>query len=158
MLALAAIGFVAGCGFYSVSGGIPAHVRTVGVEFFSNATTESGIEERVSRAISDRIVGQSQVRFASSRSADAVFRGNVVRVSEEPLTYTGTQASRYQVTLIVDASVWDRTRRRTLWEREGIRGQGEYDATGGIAARDAAQAQVVREVAQQVVDGFFSGW
>jgi len=54
--------------------------------------------------------------------------------------------------------VWDRARRRALWEREGIRGQGEYDATGGIAARDAAHAQVVREVAQQIVDGFFSGW
>ncbi len=147
-----------GCGVYSVEGGLPSHVRTVGVEFFENSTTEAGVEERLSRAISDQLVTRSQVRYAPFSGADAVVRGSVTRVSEEPLTFSGTQVSRYRVTILVDASVWDRARRRDLWEREGIQGQGQYDATAGVAARDAAYAAAIQEAARQVVDGFLSGW
>jgi len=147
-----------GCGVYSVEGGLPSHVRTVGVEFFENSTTEAGVEERLSRAISDQLVTRSQVRYAPFSGADAVVRGRVARVSEEPLTFSGTQVSRYRVTVLVDASVWDRVRRRNLWEREGIQGLGQYDATAGVAARDAAYAAAVQEVARQVIDGFLSGW
>ena len=147
-----------GCGVYSVEGGLPSHVRTVGVEFFENSTTEAGVEERLSRAISDQLVTRSQVRYAPFSGADAIVRGSVTRVSEEPLTFSGTQVSRYRVTVLVDASVWDRARRRNLWEREGIQGQGQYDATAGGAGRDAAYAAAIQEAARQVVDGFLSGW
>jgi len=141
-----------------VSGGIPAHIRTVGVEFFENRTVEAGLEEQLSRAISDRLVAQSQLRYASSRVADAVVRGTIVEVREEPLTYTGAQASRYQVTITAQAEVWDRVRRRALWERDVVRGQGTYDPTTGLAGREAAYSQAVREVAQHIVDGLLSGW
>lgn len=147
-----------GCGVYSVEGGLPSHVRTVGVEFFENSTTEAGVEERLSRAISDQLVTRSQVRYAPFSGADAIVRGSVTRVNEEPLTFSGTQVSRYRVTVLVDASVWDRARRRNLWEREGIQGQGQYDATAGGAGRDAAYAAAIQEAARQVVDGFLSGW
>lgn len=148
----------AGCGYYSVEGGLPGHIRTVGVEFFENATAEPGLEERLSRAISDQLVSRSQVRNAPFSASDAVLRGTVVSAKEEPLTFTGTQVSRYRVTIVVNASAWDRARRSTIWERDGIQGQGQYDAAGAASSRDAAYSAAIQEAARQIVDGFLSGW
>jgi len=149
---------VAGCGVYTTSGGVPSHVRTVGVAFFENATVETGLEGRLAQALTDNILGRSQFRYASSRVADAVIRGRIVKVQDEPLAYTGDQVSQYQVVVIVSVEVWDRTKRRTLWESDTVRGLGTYEASGGLDARDEAHSAAVTEVSQQVIDGLMSGW
>lgn len=147
-----------GCGIYTVSGGMPQHIRTVGVDLFENRTVESGVDDWMSRALSDKLIARPQVRYGSTRIADAVIRGAVRQVIEEPLEYSGAQVTSYQVLLIVDAEVFDRVRRRTLWSGEGLRGLGSYEATGGIAARDRAFEAAVGDAAQQIIDGMVSGW
>lgn len=158
VLHILSLALISGCGVYSVSGSLPGHVKTVGVEFFENRTTEGGLEDQLSRALTDRIYRQSQVRYASARAADAVVRGAILRVHEETLTFTGEQATSNRVVVIVKADVWDRVRRRTLWERDELRGQAAYDPAQGLPGRGAAYAQAVDDVAQQVVDGLVSGW
>lgn len=137
---------------------MPGHVKTVGVEFFENRTVEGGLEDRLNRALSDRIYSQSQIRYASSRAADAVVRGAILRVHEETLTFTGEQATSHRVSIIVKAEVWDRVRRRTLWERDEVRGQSTYDPAEGLSGRERAYGLAVNDVAQQIVDGLVSGW
>jgi hypothetical protein len=154
----AAILIAAGCGVYTLSGGMPDHIRTVGVDLFENRTSEPGVDDWMSRALSDRLIARPQIRYGSMRVADAVIRGAVRQVIEEPLEYSGAQVTRYQVLLIVDAEVFDRVRRRALWSGDGIRGIGSYDATGGIAARERAFATAVGDAAQQIIDGMVSGW
>ena len=153
-----ALACVAGCGYYSTSGGVPSHINTVGVEFFENATVETGLEEQLNRALSDLIVSQAQYRYGSARAADAVIRGRIVRFVDEPLTYTPGQASRYQITVFVNAEAWDRVRRRALWQRDDVPGRGTYDPAGGQTARQAAFSAAFSEVARVVVDGMSSGW
>ena len=161
-VAAAAIALVAtllvGCGFYSTSGSLPTHVRTVGVEFFRNSTAEAGIEDRLYRTLGDRLVGRAQVRYASARVADAIIRGTIVEVHEEPLAYTGEQAQRYQLLVTVRAEIWDRGRQRTLWKDDVVRGQGVYDPSAGLGARDRAYNDALGEVAQRIIDGLMSGW
>jgi hypothetical protein len=159
MCLYAVIGFSAmGCGYYSVSGGLPGHVRTVGVEFFENRTAEGGLEDQLNRALSERVVNQSQIRYASARAADAIVRGAILRVHEETLTFTGEQATSHQVSIVVRAEVWDRVRRRRLWERDEVRGQSTYDPAQGLAGRENAYARAVNDVARQIIDGLLSGW
>ena len=147
-----------GCGYYSLSGGLPSHVRTVGVDFFENTTVETGLEERLGRALGDQILGRPQFRYASARVSDALVRGRITAVHEEPLAHTGDQVTEYQVLLTVDAEVWDRARRRALWQGNTIRGLGTYDPAAGLSARDQAYTQAVDEVAKLIIDGLLSGW
>ena len=150
--------FIPGCTWYSTSGGLPSHINTVGVEFFENTTVETGLEEVLTRALSDQILSGSQFRYGSARVSDAVIRGSIARVVDEPLTYTPGQVSQNQIVVFVDAEAWDRVKRRSLWQREGVQGRGTYDPSGGQSARQAAFTTAFTEVARTVLDGMSSGW
>ena len=158
LVALLLTGLFCACAYYSTGGGMPSHIRSVGVEFFENTTVETGLEEQMTRSLSDLLLSQSQFRYGSARSADAVIRGSIVDFLDEPLTYAGGQVSQNQVTVRVDAEVWDRVKRKTLLKREGIRGQGTYDPSGGLVGRQAAFREAFREVSQTIVDAMTSSW
>jgi hypothetical protein len=156
-LAVCAV-LVTACPYYSTSGGMPSHIRSVGVEFFENTTMETGIEEYITRALNDILVKESQVRYAPPRTADAVVRGKIRGYVNEPLTHAAGAASQFQVRISVDAEVWDRVKRRTLWKRTGLQGQAAYNPSGGISARQKAFQTAFGHVAREIVDGMKSGW
>jgi len=149
---------LAACGYYTVGGGLPSHIRTVGVDFFENATVETGLEARLARALSDEVVGRAQFRYASARISDALVRGRIVSAVDEPLAYTAGQVTEYQIVVTVEAEVWDREKGRALWEHDAVRGRGTYDPAAGLQAREAAFATATGEVAKFVIDGLTSGW
>ena len=149
---------IQGCAYYSTSGGLPSHIKTVGVEFFENSTVETGLDEYITRALADILVSESQVRYVPPRVADAVVRGTIVRFVDEPLTHAAGQASSFQIEVSVDAEVWDRVGRRTLWKRSALRGQASYNPSGGLTSRQEAFAKAFRVVAREIVDGMRSGW
>jgi hypothetical protein len=157
---LLAIGLASmfGCGYYSLSGGLPDHIATVGVEPFENHTVESGVSNQLLRSLGDRLVNRPQFRYASSRLADAVVRGEIIDIVEEPLSYTGDQATQYRIAILVEANLFDRSRRRTLWTNNQLRGFASYDATSGVSARETALTESVDSIAEQIVDGMASGW
>ncbi|HDS74910.1 MAG TPA: hypothetical protein ENN56_05135, partial [Firmicutes bacterium] len=129
---------VAGCAYYSVTGGLPDHIKTVGVDTIVNETVESGVDEMLYRALGDKLVGRPQFRYASSRLADAVIRGTIRNVVDEPFVYSGDRVSEYQIVIVGEAVLYDRVRRRTVWSNNTLRGIGKYDATGGTIAREEA--------------------
>jgi len=149
---------LAGCAYYSTGGGVPEHMKTIGAEFFENETAETGLSEYMTRALSELLLSRPQFRYGSSRNADAVVRGTVIDLVDEPLTYSGGQPTQYQVLVRIDVEVYDRVKRRTLWQREGLEGQGVYDPAGGLVARQEALGTAFRELAGRVVDGIVSGW
>lgn len=149
---------VIGCAYYSVSGGLPDHIKTVGVDTITNETVESGVDEMLYRALSDKLVGRPQFRYASSRLADAVIRGTVQKVVDEPFVYSGDRVSEYQIALVGQAELYDRVRRRVIWSSATLRGLGTYDATGGMIAREDAMNSAVTDFATHVIDGMTSGW
>jgi len=149
---------VVGCGYYSVSGGLPDHIKTVGVDTITNETVESGIDEMLYRALSDKLVGRPQFRYASSRLADAVIRGTIEKVVDEPFVYSGDRVSEYQIAVVGQAELYDRVRRRVIWSNSTLRGLGTYDATGGLNAREDAVNTAVADFASQTIDGMTSGW
>ncbi len=154
----AALLCASGCAYYTLSGGLPGHIGTVGVDYFENATLEVGAGEILATAVGDELVEKSQFRYASARIADAIIRGSVLQVVEEPLSYTGEQASEYQVLVIVRAEAFDQVRRRALWSGDDVRGMGTYDATAGLAARDEALRVALADIARQIIDGMLTGW
>jgi lipopolysaccharide assembly LptE-like protein len=147
-----------GCPYYSISGGMPSHIKTIGVEFFENTTMETGIEEYITRALSDILVKESQVRYAPPRTADAIVRGKIVGYVNEPLTHAAGAASQFQVRISVDAEVWDRVKRRTIWKRSGLQGQAAYNPSGGFSSRQKAFQTAFADIAREIVDGMKSGW
>ena len=71
---------VAGCGYYSVSGSLPGHIKTCAVPLFENETVEPGIVEEITDVVIDAIIQDGTMKVVGEFQADAVVRGTIIDV------------------------------------------------------------------------------
>jgi hypothetical protein len=103
--------------------------------------------------------GRLGLRLATEENADAIVRGRVVRY--EPDVPQGVLPGQGQVTvtkrkvqLIIDVEIVNQREGTTVWKRQGLSVDGDYDPPNERDGRKAALAKLV----QQIVDGAQSQW
>jgi hypothetical protein len=128
---------------------------------FENLTSEPLLTQEVSEALREAVQGRLGLRAASEANADAVVRGTITRYEPDiPLSFqaaeVGTRvevtARRIQLTLRVE--IYDQREGRTLWAREGMMVDGEYEPPNEGAGRRKALDKLVTDI----VDGAQSQW
>ena len=156
-----ALTLVAGCipryGF--AGGGLPSHIRTLAIMPFDNETPNPDLQKEIFDAMRRELQPRLGVRDAPQERADAVVRG-VVRTydADVPVGYSANTAqavtSRRKLQLTLDVSIIDQTNGKTLWERKGLRAEGEY------AERDEAggRREAIKRVVNDIVEGAQSQW
>lgn len=144
---------------YGFSGGTLPNVKTVAILPFDNDTPEPRLTAEVSEAVRQALEGRLGLRVATEATADAIVRGRVVRY--DPDVPQGVQAGVGQVTvtkrkvqIIVDVEILNQRDGTTVWKRQGLSVDGDYDPPAEPDGRKAALAKLV----QQIVDGAQSQW
>lgn len=158
ILALLAL---AGCltryGF--AGGGLPEHIRTMAVLPFDNETSSPDLPRELLEAMRRDVDSRLGVRDAPVERADAVVRG-IIRTYDVDVpvglntTQTQSVASRRKLQITLDVQIVDQTTGKTLFERKGLRAEGEYaerDEAGG--RRDAIQ-----RIVNDLIEGAQSQW
>lgn len=119
MLALAAgaLGVLAGCGFYSLTGAtIPAHIRTVAIPLAEDRSVggPAGLEQRLTDLLIDRFAGRTRLTLVPDENdADAVIYAEIERYSNEPAGVTGDEvAALNRITISVRIRYHDRVEDR----------------------------------------------
>lgn len=147
-----------GCSYYSFSGGgLPPHIRTVSVPPFEPGEVQVVVpemEEELARAVVDTLLAGTSLRVVGG-GADAVLEGEVVKVSEEPFTYTPDEmAKQWKLSITLRVRFEDVVKRRVLWEDEltvwGVYREGE--------GREGALEEAKRMLAEEVVGRLLGGW
>jgi len=149
-----------GCSYYSTSGSLPAHLKTVAVPLFENETMEYGISELATDAVIDQLIQDNVLKVVDQGRADSLLQGRIVRAEDEPFTYTDQEEAReYRFRIVAEISYYDVKRNRTLWE-ETLEGWGTYDASSEADsdAREAGKADASRMLAKEILDLTTSGW
>src|SRR5207247_10871020 len=107
----------------------------------------------------EALEGRLGWREAGGRTADAVVRGGVSRY--DPDTPVALQPGRGQVSVTqrrvqisVDVEILDQREGKTLWQRQGLTVDGEYDPPKEADGRKIALSKLVNEI----VDGAQSQW
>ena len=140
-------------------GGLPPHIRTMAIQPFDNETPTPELQREIFEAMRRELQGRLGVRDAPQDRADAVVRG-VVRAYDldVPVGFSANPAqattSRRKLQITVDVQIVDQTNGKTLWEKKGLRAEGEYaerDEAGG--RRDA-----IKRVVNDIVEGAQSQW
>jgi hypothetical protein len=142
-------------------GGLPQHVRTMAIQPFDNETPTPELQRELFEAMRKELQSRLGVRDAPVERADALVRG-VVRTYDVdvPVGFsaaTGQQqavTSRRKLQITLDVQIIDQTNGKTLWEKKGLRAEGEYaerDEVGG--RRDA-----IKRVVNDIVEGAQSQW
>ena len=149
---------LAGCP-YGFQGGTLPNVKTVAILPFDNDTPEPALTQEVSNAVRQALEDRLGLRVATEAKADAIVRGRVVRY--DPDVPQGVQAGIGQVTvikrkvqLIVDVEIINQREGTSVWKRQGLAVDGDYDPPNERVGRKAALDKLV----QQIVDGAQSQW
>ncbi|MCZ6857790.1 MAG: LPS assembly lipoprotein LptE [Gemmatimonadetes bacterium] len=144
-------------------GGLPAHIRTVAVLPFDNQTGEVALTQEVAVAVRLAMESRLGLRVASEEQADAVVRGSITRYeADQPLSFrqqnqgTTVSVTRRLVTISISVEIYDQVEDRVLWQRGGMRVEGEYEPPGEDEkkGRDLALETLVADL----VDGAQSQW
>lgn len=161
---LAALGLLvlAGSACYGFAGGgLPPHIRTVAILPFENLTSEPLLTQQVADALREAVQGRLGLRSASEANADAVVRGTITRYEADiPLSFqpggvgqrVEVTARRVQLTLRVE--IYDLREGRTLWVRESMMVDGEYEPP----KEDDGRRKALDKLVTDIVDGAQSQW
>ncbi len=142
---------------------MPPHIRTVAVLPFDNHTGEVALTQEVADAVRQAMENRLGLRVAAEEQADAVVRGSITRYeADQPLSFrqqnqgTTVSVTRRLVTISISVEIYDQVEDRVLWQRGGMRVEGEYEPPGEDEkkGRDLALETLVADL----VDGAQSQW
>ena len=142
LLALAvlplALASLAGCG-YSLAGrgsALPAHIRTIGVPLFTNATTVFDVEQTLTQRVRLEFIGRGRYKVVPDETGvDATLKGDITAISIRPTAFdSNQQASRYEITVVVKVEFRDVVNDKVLYENPAQTFKEEYEVTTAQSA------------------------
>jgi len=160
MIATAVVALSA-CGirYGFTGGGLPRHVKTLAIIPFDNETASPELQRELGDLMRRELQNRLGLRDAAEATADAVVRGTIKTYDVDvPTAYSSdpNQAltSRRRLQVVVDIEIVDQTTGKTLWKREGVRGEGEYAERAEAEGRRMALVRIVNDV----IEGAQSQW
>ncbi|HKO17157.1 MAG TPA: LptE family protein [Gemmatimonadaceae bacterium] len=161
LLALALGLAVAGCGVHYgfVGGGLPSNIRTMAVLPFDNQTTAPELQSELLDLMRRELQRRLGVRDAAENRADALVRGTITNYDVDiPVGFSAdpSQAvtARRKLAVTVDVEIVDQTSGHVLFQRKGMRAEGEYAERAEATGRQQALERLVSDI----VEGAQSQW
>ncbi len=151
-----------GCMYGFAGGGLPPHIRTVAILPFDNQTGEVSLTQEVSEAVRLAMENRLGLRVAAENQADAVVRGTITSYeADQPLSFQQRDGGNLAVTrrlvqMSVSVEIYDVREDRMLWERAGLRVEGEYEPPGEDERKGRELA--LERLVLDIVDGAQSQW
>jgi hypothetical protein len=138
---------------------LPSNIRTMAVLPFDNQTTSPEVQRELLDLMRRELQRRLGVRDASESRADAVVRGVIsaydvdvpVAVSANP-SQAVTARRRLQVT--IDVEIVQQANGRVLFQRKGMRGEGDYDER----AEPEGRRKAIEKIVNDIVEGAQSQW
>ncbi len=125
---------LAGCGFYSLAGSIPPHIKTVAIPMVENQTAEFGIVESVTQYLQNRFVEENILRLVDEDQADSILRGTITRVDDKAATFTGNEVvTEYEYSLTLAMEWYDVAEDAVLLNKT-YTGRVKYGLSGDIGS------------------------
>ena len=140
-------------------GGLPSHIRTMAVLPFENETASAEVQRELFELLRRELRGRLGVREAGEATADALVRGTIKTYDVDiPVGFSAdpNQAvtARRKLQVAIDIEIIDQSNGRVLWERRGLRAEGEYAERAESEGRQLA----LRKIVSDVVEGAQSQW
>ncbi len=124
---------MAGCGFYSLAGSIPPHIKSIAIPMVDNQTAEFGMAESVTDNLQIRFTEENILRLADADQADSILRGIIIKVDDKAQTYTGTEiVTEYRFTVSMQLEWYDVANEVILLNKK-YSGWGAYGVSGDIS-------------------------
>ncbi len=137
-------------------------MKTVAVLPFDNLTSEPILTQEISNAVREAVQGRLGLRQAGEAQADAVVRGSITRydpdvvVAFEAGQNREVQVNRRLVQITVNIEIVNQRTGRTLWARQGLMREGDYEP--GRETEAEGRRKALEKIVTDIVDGAQSQW
>lgn len=143
-----------GCGYHFPGGGVfPQGVDRVFVEVLENRTSETGIENIVTRNLIDEFVLREQDRLAGKiDNADSILGGAVSKVTIHTISAKGRDsASERRVTIWVDLKLTDKEG-DLIWAAKGLSDDQAYNVSDDKNATETNKRVAINLASRRIAE------
>jgi len=168
------------CGFYSMAGSIPPHIKSIAIPLMENQTAEFGLAESITDGILEQFNDAGILSITDQNVAHSILKGTVKKISEGPYTYSKEESvSEYRYKIDVKIEWFDIENEKNILE--GVYSAfGAYGLSGNIAAdgidndndgkiddedddefgepRSFATKVAVRKIAEDILNDIMTTW
>ena len=171
--------FFFSCGFYSLAGSIPPHIKTLNIPLMDNETAEFGLAEDITDGILHRF-NEEGILHVKDDGADSILRGTVKKVTDGPYTYSRMESvSEYRYKIDIFIEWYDLKEEKSLL-KGNYSGWGAYGLSGDIGSdgidndgdgktdaddddefgepRAFASRVAVRKIAEDILNDIMTTW
>ena len=168
------------CGYYSFSGSIPPHIKSISIPLFLNETSEFGISESITDELTEVFIDENVIKVVDEEISNSILRGTIIRVMDTPYSYSETEeVSEYRYSITIDVEWYDSIEDKVLLNKS-YSGWGPYalsvdissdgidnDSDGRIDSEDPdeigdprtlAAKVAVGKIATDVINDIVSSW
>jgi len=168
------------CGFYSLAGSIPPHIKSISIPLIENQTAEFGLAESITDGIIDQFNEVGILSLADSDAANSILSGKIIKVTEGPYTYSRKESvSEYRYKIDIKIEWFDVINQKNILEGN-YSAFGAYGLSGDIASdgidndndgkidsddddefgepRSFATMVAVRKIAEDILNDIMTTW
>ena len=126
--------FLQSCGFYSMAGSIPPHIKSIAIPLVENQTAEFAMAETVTDNLVSKFTKENILRVTSEKNADSMLNGIIMKVDDGPYTFSKEEAvTEYRFTVSIKLEWVDVANDKVLLTKQ-YTGWGAYGLSGDISA------------------------
>ena len=168
------------CGFYSLAGSIPPHIKSISIPLMENQTAEFGLAESITDGILDQFNEVGILSLADSDAANSILNGKIIKVTEGPYTYSKQESvSEYRYKIDIKIEWFDVLNQKNILEGN-YSAFGAYGLSGDIGSdgidndndgkidsddddefgepRSFATKVAVRKIAEDILNDIMTTW
>ncbi len=172
--------FMSACGFYSMAGSIPPHIKSISIPNVINQTAEFGIAEQITDNLQEQFIEENILKVRSEDESDSILRGTLVSVDEKVHTFTQQEVvTELRLTIKLELEWFDVAKDESLLLKT-YTGWGAYGTSGDISSdgidndgdnlidsededeigdpREFATKIAVEKIAEDVISDIVSSW
>ena len=159
LLLLATLAGACGVRYGFSEGAFPSHIRTMAVLPFDNQTPAPELQNELFDRMREVLQRRLGVRDAPQDRADALVRGTIDTYDADvPVAFSADPnkavSARRRLQITIDVEIIDQTTGKVLWQRKGLRAEGEYPERGEPEGRQ----QAIERIVNSIVEGAQSQW
>lgn len=121
-----------------------------------------GMETKITDAVISRFLIDGYLKVVSREDqADLILNGALINFEKQPLRYNqlSQDVQEYRANIIVDMSLEDVAKGKSVWSEKGFVGFFEYNQTGlNSVSEDTAISNAIADLAKRIVERTVEDW
>jgi len=146
------------CAFYSFSGSLDPHLKTVAIPQFDNRTAEFGVAEDLTEGVINEFNKDNTLKISDRSTADLLIEGVVLQVEDRAGAFDqNEEVQDLKVYLSVQLKCTDQVKHEVMWQ-ERLTQWGSYDPSLGPDARRDGIAEAIEKLGQDILNKTVANW